>query len=116
MATPPPSPLPPQTSMVAGVAVSFASVSDPTVPPLPRDIVPITTTATAVPSRVAKLHRFTSHDGAELAYRAWLPSIPTSRALILFHRGHEHSGRWQETVDRLNLQDVAIFAWDQRGH
>jgi len=60
--------------------------------------------------------RFIAHDGAELFYRAWSPSTPTSRALILFHRGHEHSARWQETVDRLNLPDVAIFAWDQRGH
>ena len=35
-------------------------------------------------------------DGAELFYRAWLPLEPSSKALILFHRGHEHSGRWQE--------------------
>ena len=40
----------------------------------------------------------------------------TDKALLLFHRGHEHSGRWQETVDSLDLDDVAIFAWDARGH
>jgi alpha-beta hydrolase superfamily lysophospholipase/SAM-dependent methyltransferase len=51
-----------------------------------------------------------------LSYRAWLPRKPTGRALILFHRGHEHSGRWQETVDALGLPDWAVFAWDQRGH
>ncbi len=55
-------------------------------------------------------------DGAELFYRAWLPDKPTTRALLLFHRGHEHSGRWQETVAALGLDDVAVFAWDQRGH
>lgn len=55
-------------------------------------------------------------DGAELFYRAWLPNKPTTRALLLFHRGHEHSGRWQETVAELKLDDVAVFAWDQRGH
>ena len=59
---------------------------------------------------------FTSWDGAELFYRAWIPERPTDKALLLFHRGHEHSGRWQETVDSLGLDDVAIFAWDARGH
>src|SRR5215831_13525233 len=59
---------------------------------------------------------FNSWDGAELFYRSWLPDNSTDKALLLFHRGHEHSGRWQETVDLLNLNDVAIFAWDARGH
>src|SRR3989454_2893531 len=59
---------------------------------------------------------FISWDGAELFYRSWLPSNPTDKALLLFHRGHEHSGRWQEMVDSLDLDDVAIFAWDARGH
>jgi alpha-beta hydrolase superfamily lysophospholipase len=61
-------------------------------------------------------HFFKTWDGAELFYRAWVPTTPTDKALLLFHRGHEHSGRWQETVDALNLNDVAIFAWDARGH
>ncbi|MFO0809802.1 MAG: bifunctional alpha/beta hydrolase/class I SAM-dependent methyltransferase [Gemmataceae bacterium] len=55
-------------------------------------------------------------DGADLFYRAWLPAKPANKAMLLFHRGHEHSGRWQETVEALNLPDWAIFAWDQRGH
>ena len=59
---------------------------------------------------------FHSWDGAELFYRAWIPKLPPNKALLLFHRGHEHSGRCQETVDLLNLDDVAIFAWDARGH
>src|SRR5213593_4283177 len=59
---------------------------------------------------------FTSWDGAELFYRAWLPKKATDKALLLFHRGHEHSGRWQEVVGLLRLKDVAIFAWDARGH
>jgi len=58
----------------------------------------------------------TLRDGAELFYRAWLPDKPTTKALLLFHRGHEHSGRWRETVALLGLADVAVFAWDQRGH
>jgi alpha-beta hydrolase superfamily lysophospholipase len=61
-------------------------------------------------------HTLTLHDGTKLFYRAWLPEIPATKALLLFHRGHEHSGRWQETVAALGLEDVAVFAWDQRGH
>lgn len=61
-------------------------------------------------------HTWCSWDGAELFYRAWIPSAASGRALLLFHRGHEHSGRWQELVDTLRLEDVAIFAWDARGH
>ena len=61
-------------------------------------------------------HTFRSHDGVELFYRAWLPPQPTSRAVILMHRGHEHSGRLADTVAALGLTDVAVFAPDQRGH
>ena len=58
----------------------------------------------------------TLRDGAELFYLSWLPEKPTTKALLLFHRGHEHSGRWQETALELGLEGVAVFAWDQRGH
>src|SRR5438094_3572206 len=61
-------------------------------------------------------HTLTLRDGSKLFYRAWLPEKPTTRALLLFHRGHEHSGRWADTVAALALTDVAVFAWDQRGH
>src|SRR5207245_7372226 len=57
-----------------------------------------------------------SWDGAELFYRAWIPRKATDKAILLFHRGHEHSGRWQQTVDLLGLKDIAVFAWDARGH
>ncbi len=61
-------------------------------------------------------HAFATFDGQSLVYRAWLPAEPTSKAVILLHRGHEHSGRWRGTVERLGLTDAAVFAWDQRGH
>lgn len=61
-------------------------------------------------------HTMTTWDGLELFYRAWRPTTPCDKALMLFHRGHEHSGRFQEVVDMLRLQDVAIFACDARGH
>src|SRR5262245_3484803 len=59
---------------------------------------------------------FTTFDGTELFYRAWLPAEPAHKALILVHRGHEHSGRWNEFVERLGLHDIAAFAYDARGH
>src|SRR5437762_4918698 len=61
-------------------------------------------------------HAMKSWDGAELFYRAWIPREATDKAILLFHRGHEHSGRWQQTVDLLGLKDIAAFAWDARGH
>jgi alpha-beta hydrolase superfamily lysophospholipase len=61
-------------------------------------------------------HTMSSWDGAQLFYRAWIPEKPTEKALLLFHRGHEHSGRWAEFVEMLGLDDVAVFAWDARGH
>jgi alpha-beta hydrolase superfamily lysophospholipase/SAM-dependent methyltransferase len=57
-----------------------------------------------------------SWDGARLFYRAWIPADAREKALLLFHRGHEHSGRWSEVVEMLDLHDVAVFAWDARGH
>ena len=68
------------------------------------------------PHRQDHDHSFRSWDGVELFYRAWLPESNTDRAVILFHRGHEHSGRWQDVVDKLDLADFALFAWDARGH
>ncbi len=68
--------------------------------------------------RAALEKRFNSHDGASLFYRYW-PRVgggAADRALVLFHRGHEHSGRLQHVVDELGLEDFACFAWDARGH
>jgi alpha-beta hydrolase superfamily lysophospholipase/SAM-dependent methyltransferase len=61
-------------------------------------------------------HTAVMSDGAELYYRAWLPAVPANKAVLLFHRGHEHSGRWQETVEALALENLAVFGWDARGH
>ncbi len=74
----------------------------------------ITGGATAL--REPTAHCFETSDGMELFYRVWAPTIPTHKAVVLFHRGHEHSGRWQEFVDRIDLEDCWFFAWDARGH
>ena len=61
-------------------------------------------------------------DGMRLFFRVWRPiavlgeSGKSSKAVFLFHRGHEHSGRLQESVEDLNFQDRWVFAWDARGH
>lgn len=68
--------------------------------------------------RPAEQSEFTAHDGSRLFYRHWPPLRTTdvARAILLFHRGHEHSGRLQHIVDELCLDDFAFFAWDARGH
>ena len=60
---------------------------------------------------------FRTHDGVELFYRHWPAASPAPQgAIVLFHRGHEHSGRMAHLVDELDLPDFAVFAWDARGH
>ena len=67
--------------------------------------------------RPAEEHAFRTHDGVELFYRHWPAGSATPRgAVVLFHRGHEHSGRMAHLPDELNLPDFAVFAWDARGH
>lgn len=60
---------------------------------------------------------FRTHDGVELFYRHW-PAIhgPARGAIVLFHRGHEHSARMAHIVDELVLPEFDFFAWDARGH
>jgi len=70
--------------------------------------------------RPAVEEHFESDDKQSLFYRAWLPTHDdgdgqVSKSVILFHRGHEHSGRFQELVDGLHSEDTAFFAWDARG-
>ncbi len=75
-----------------------------------------TLTQTAAPTgRQPSEDFFTTWDGMRLFYRAWPARTPSGKAIVLVHRGHEHSGRFQDLVDRLALDDIAIFAWDSRG-
>lgn len=59
---------------------------------------------------------FTSHDGTSLFYQHWKPRKKTEKAIIMFHRGHEHSDRMKHLVKELGLNDYQYFAWDARGH
>ncbi len=40
----------------------------------------------------------------------------TPKVIVLFHRGHEHSGRLQHIVDELAMPEMIFYAWDARGH
>jgi len=77
--------------------------------------------------RQAQPSRFTTSDGTALFYRHWPGQdgdgqsgadrdSQDQRAIVLLHRGHEHSGRLQHVVDELALPEVPCFAWDARGH
>jgi alpha-beta hydrolase superfamily lysophospholipase len=60
---------------------------------------------------------FASFDGERLFYRHWPASGDgPRRAVVLLHRGHEHSGRVAHLVDELDLPDFHFFAWDARGN
>ncbi|EJC77336.1 lysophospholipase [Rhizobium leguminosarum bv. trifolii WSM2012] len=60
---------------------------------------------------------FASHDGTRLFYRMWPATGASPKgAIILLHRGHEHSGRVAHLATELGLDDFAFYAWDARGH
>jgi alpha-beta hydrolase superfamily lysophospholipase len=63
--------------------------------------------------RIPEEHTFATFDGTELFYRHWKGQ--GERAIVLFHRGHEHSGRLQDVVDTLGMPEYDCFAWDARG-
>jgi alpha-beta hydrolase superfamily lysophospholipase len=67
--------------------------------------------------RAVHENSFQTHDGVSLFYRHWPSrSEKPHGAIVLFHRGHEHSGRMAHLADELDLPDFAVFAWDARGH
>ncbi|WP_440467904.1 bifunctional alpha/beta hydrolase/class I SAM-dependent methyltransferase [Pseudomonas sp. YH-1] len=69
--------------------------------------------------RESSNHHFVTHDGVELFYRHWPAAAGSEeprRAVLLFHRGHEHSGRIGHLADELELPGFDVFAWDARGH
>lgn len=60
---------------------------------------------------------FFTSDNTSLYFRHWPATEDHShKVIILFHRGHEHSGRLQHIVDELMMPDTHFYAWDARGH
>ena len=71
----------------------------------------------SVSARPVLERTFRTHDGIDLFYRVWpAPSNAARGAIVMFHRGHEHSGRMAHLADELGLTDFTLFAWDARGH
>ncbi|WP_347249480.1 bifunctional alpha/beta hydrolase/class I SAM-dependent methyltransferase [Zoogloea sp.] len=68
------------------------------------------------PPRPVSEHHFETHDGVQLFYRQWPAIAPRRGAVVMFHRGHEHSGRIAHLPDELDLPAFDFFAWDARGH
>ena len=67
--------------------------------------------------RTATESSFASFDGERLFYRHWPARTEGARrAVVLLHRGHEHSGRVAYLVDELDLPEFHFFAWDARGN
>ncbi|MBR7627721.1 bifunctional alpha/beta hydrolase/class I SAM-dependent methyltransferase [Aeromonas popoffii] len=60
---------------------------------------------------------FATSDGESLYFRHWpATEVNGKKVIVLFHRGHEHSGRLQHIVDELVMSDTHFYAWDARGH
>lgn len=57
---------------------------------------------------------FRTHDGVNIFFRHWRGTGDC--AVVLLHRGHEHSGRMAHVVDELDLPEMSFFAWDARAH
>ncbi len=69
-----------------------------------------------LPVRTLSESTFASFDGTRLFYRHWSAAGTRARkAVVLFHRGHEHGARMAHLVDELDMPDAAFFAWDARG-
>lgn len=88
---------------------------------------------------LAREGHFTAFDGERIFYRHWPtdgpggeaapesaatpapesapdPAPAEAKAVVMFHRGHEHSGRMEHIVRESGLDGFAFFAWDARGH
>ena len=89
---------------MTSIALKSVPGIDPQAPAIARS--PVGATPRAATEAV-----FTTHDGVELFYRHW-PALrgPARGAVLLFHRGHEHSGRIAHLVDELGMDDFAFFA------
>lgn len=60
--------------------------------------------------------QFQTWNGLQLFHRIWPAARSTGKSVVLFHGGHEHSGRFNDLVERLGREEITYFAWDARGH
>ena len=69
--------------------------------------------------RVPEERFFLTHDGIRIFFRHWPRagnSTAGDHAVVLLHRGHEHSGRMAHLVGELDMPETSFFAWDMRAH
>lgn len=59
--------------------------------------------------------KFKGINGLIIYYQAWVPETPKA-VIQLVHGGFEHSGRYQNVVNKLTPEGYAIYANDHRGH
>ena len=62
------------------------------------------------------IKKFSADSETELVYRHWAKNNKAKQAVIILHRGHEHSGRVTHIADALLNNKTQVFAWDARGH
>ncbi|WP_312829609.1 alpha/beta hydrolase, partial [Pantoea anthophila] len=68
-------------------------------------------------ARLFQESTFATSDNESLYFRHWPATEGNGKkVIVLFHRGHEHSGRLQHIVDELFMPDTHFYAWDARGH
>lgn len=68
-------------------------------------------------ARLFQESTFATSDDQSLYFRHWPATEGNAKkVIVLFHRGHEHSGRLQHIVDELDMPDTHFYAWDARGH
>ena len=60
--------------------------------------------------------RFATPDGMQLYYQAHLPVGKPSAALLVVHGAGDHSGRYDDALDTLLPQGIAVYCFDQRGY
>ena len=58
----------------------------------------------------------TAPDGKGLFTRKWLPTNAPDATLLIIHGMGEHSGRYAEFANYLTEKNIAVFAFDHRGH
>jgi len=62
------------------------------------------------------INKFTADENTQLVYRHWQAGSKAKKAIILLHRGHEHSGRVSHIAESMHNAQTHVFAWDARGH
>ncbi len=55
-------------------------------------------------------------DGGHLHFQSWQPTANPRAAVLLAHGVGEHTGRYEWLARRLMERQIAVHAWDHRGH